>query len=100
MNSLGRECNELKGKYDDCFNVWFSQKFLKGDTNEDMCKVEHYNNNKWQKAEQEIVCKNNIYYANYYDLIVYIEGNTIFHWNLGKIDKIIILHTVACPRLF
>jgi len=45
MNSLGRECNELKGKYDDCFNVWFSQKFLKGDTNEDMCKVDGYNNN-------------------------------------------------------
>ena len=38
MNSLGRECNELKGKYDECFNVWFSQKFLKGDTNDDMCK--------------------------------------------------------------
>lgn len=38
MNSLGRECNELKGKYDACFNVWFSEKFLKGDTNEDMCK--------------------------------------------------------------
>lgn len=38
MNSLGRECNELKGKYDACFNVWFSEKFLKGDSNEDMCK--------------------------------------------------------------
>ena len=38
MNSLGRECNELKSKYDECFNVWFSQKFLKGDTNDDMCK--------------------------------------------------------------
>jgi len=38
MNSLGRECNELKGKYDACFNVWFSEKFLKGDTNDDMCK--------------------------------------------------------------
>jgi TRIAP1/MDM35 family protein len=38
MNSLGRECNDLKSKYDDCFNVWFRQKFLKGDIDEDMCK--------------------------------------------------------------
>ncbi len=38
MNSLGKDCNELKAKYDECFNVWFSEKFLKGDLNEDMCK--------------------------------------------------------------
>ena len=29
MNSLGPECNELKQKYDACFNLWFSEKFLK-----------------------------------------------------------------------
>jgi TRIAP1/MDM35 family protein len=38
MNSIGKECNELKAKYDECFHVWFSEKFLKGDTNDDMCK--------------------------------------------------------------
>lgn len=38
MNSLDPECNELKQKYDSCFNLWFTEKFLKGDTNEDMCK--------------------------------------------------------------
>ncbi len=39
MNSLGAECNELKQSYDACFNVWFSEKFLKGDTADDsMCK--------------------------------------------------------------
>ena len=38
MNSIGKECNELKAKYDECFQVWFSQKFLKGDTNDDMCQ--------------------------------------------------------------
>ena len=38
MNSIGPECNELKAKYDSCFNVWFSEKFLKGDTSDDMCK--------------------------------------------------------------
>jgi TRIAP1/MDM35 family protein len=38
MNSVGPECNELKEKYDTCFNIWFSEKFLKGDPNDDMCK--------------------------------------------------------------
>ena len=39
MNSLGADCNELKSKYDACFNVWFSEKFLKGDHEDDsMCK--------------------------------------------------------------
>jgi len=31
MESLGRECTELKRKYDACFNTWYSEKFLKGD---------------------------------------------------------------------
>ena len=30
MNSLDPECNELKTKYDSCFNLWFTEKFLKG----------------------------------------------------------------------
>ena len=30
MNSLDPECNELKKKYDSCFNLWFTEKFLKG----------------------------------------------------------------------
>jgi len=38
MNSLDPECNELKQKYDSCFNLWFTEKFLKGDTKDDMCK--------------------------------------------------------------
>jgi len=38
MNSIGPECSELKAKYDSCFNVWFSEKFLKGQDDEDMCK--------------------------------------------------------------
>jgi len=37
MNSLDPACNELKQKYDTCFNLWFTEKFLKGDTNDDMC---------------------------------------------------------------
>lgn len=31
------DCSELKQKYDACFNSWFSEKFLKGDTNDSMC---------------------------------------------------------------
>ena len=29
MNSIGPECDELKKTYDSCFNVWFTEKFLK-----------------------------------------------------------------------
>jgi TRIAP1/MDM35 family protein len=35
MNSISAECQELKEKYDDCFNKWFSEKFLKGYTKDD-----------------------------------------------------------------
>lgn len=38
MNSLDPKCNELKKSYDSCFNLWFSEKFLKGDSTDDMCK--------------------------------------------------------------
>lgn len=37
MNSIGEECTELKKKYDDCFNSWFSDRFLKGDHDDSMC---------------------------------------------------------------
>jgi len=37
MNSIGENCNELKKQYDNCFLMWFSDKFLKGDTNDEMC---------------------------------------------------------------
>jgi len=36
MGSLSPECNELKKKYDDCFNSWFSR-FLEGDQNLSVC---------------------------------------------------------------
>lgn len=31
MESIGKECTALKNKYDECFNQWYSEKFLKGD---------------------------------------------------------------------
>lgn len=36
MNSVGEDCIELKKAYEECFNKWFSEKFLKGVT-EDSC---------------------------------------------------------------
>ena len=38
MNSVGEECSNLKHSYDDCFNKWFAEKFLKGVNDEDECK--------------------------------------------------------------
>ncbi|XP_014213112.1 TP53-regulated inhibitor of apoptosis 1-like isoform X2 [Copidosoma floridanum] len=31
------QCKELKKTYDDCFNSWFAERFLKGDTNDSTC---------------------------------------------------------------
>ena len=30
MNSISKDCQELKEKYDACFNDWFRDRFLKG----------------------------------------------------------------------
>lgn len=35
MNSLADECTPLKHEYDACFNSWFSEKYLKGDTRDE-----------------------------------------------------------------
>lgn len=45
MNSISEECNDLKQRYDRCFNNWYSECFLKGRT-EDPCKqiFEQYQN--------------------------------------------------------
>ena len=39
MNSISEECQELKNQYDACFNKWFREKFLKGDTNNTCCDI-------------------------------------------------------------
>eukprot|EP01134_Creolimax_fragrantissima_P005750 CFRG5750T1 len=31
MNSIGDECTALKSMYDECFNKWYTTKFLKGE---------------------------------------------------------------------
>lgn len=30
-------CRTLKEEYETCFNFWFAEKFLKGDSNDNMC---------------------------------------------------------------
>ncbi|XP_066290156.1 TP53-regulated inhibitor of apoptosis 1-like isoform X1 [Branchiostoma lanceolatum] len=37
MNSVGSECTDMKRDYDQCFNKWFSEKFLKGDRANEAC---------------------------------------------------------------
>lgn len=37
MNSIGEACTDLKKEYDECFNTWFAEHFLKGNTNDSMC---------------------------------------------------------------
>ncbi|XP_016947368.1 TP53-regulated inhibitor of apoptosis 1 [Drosophila biarmipes] len=37
MGSVGDDCNELKQQYDACFNSWFSEQFLKGQTDDSAC---------------------------------------------------------------
>lgn len=37
MNSIGKDCDELKKQYDACFNSWFSEQFLKGRTDDSAC---------------------------------------------------------------
>lgn len=32
MSSLSNDCAELKKRYDTCFNKWYSDKFLQGNT--------------------------------------------------------------------
>ncbi|XP_035552418.1 TP53-regulated inhibitor of apoptosis 1-like [Canis lupus familiaris] len=37
MNSVGEACTDMKREYNQCFNSWFAEKFLKGDGSRDPC---------------------------------------------------------------
>lgn len=37
MNSFAPECTKAKKEYDNCFNTWYSEKFLKGISMENEC---------------------------------------------------------------
>ncbi|ODV97489.1 hypothetical protein PACTADRAFT_47403 [Pachysolen tannophilus NRRL Y-2460] len=36
--SFAPECTEAKQKYDDCFNNWYTEKFLKGKSMQNECE--------------------------------------------------------------
>lgn len=38
MNSVSKECQDLKSLYDSCFNHWYSEKFLRGSTDDKTCE--------------------------------------------------------------
>ncbi|SCU94496.1 LADA_0G08878g1_1 [Lachancea dasiensis] len=40
--SFAPECTELKHEYDNCFNQWYSEKFLKGLSMENECSKQWY----------------------------------------------------------
>ena len=40
MDSISQSCTILKKDYDNCFNKWFAESFLKGDkVNQDPCQI-------------------------------------------------------------
>lgn len=37
-DSFAPECTEAKKAYDNCFNIWYSEKFLKGKSDKNECE--------------------------------------------------------------
>lgn len=37
LNSFHPDCDELKQKYDQCFNVWFTEHYMNGHYNNEGC---------------------------------------------------------------
>ncbi|XP_073343867.1 TP53-regulated inhibitor of apoptosis 1 [Pagrus major] len=57
MNSVGEACTDLKREYDQCFNRWFAEKFLKGDRSGDPC-TESFR--KYQRCVQKAIKEKDI----------------------------------------
>uniref|UniRef100_A0AAZ3R183 TP53 regulated inhibitor of apoptosis 1 n=1 Tax=Oncorhynchus tshawytscha TaxID=74940 RepID=A0AAZ3R183_ONCTS len=57
MNSVGEGCTDLKREYDQCFNRWFADKFLKEDRSGDPC-TEMFK--KYQHCVQKAIKEKNI----------------------------------------
>jgi TRIAP1/MDM35 family protein len=56
MQSISKQCQEAKDLYDACFNTWFSEKYLKGhseDTCEPLFKI-------YQKCVKEAIIEQKI----------------------------------------
>lgn len=57
MNSLSKKCQEAKEKYDACFNKWFSDKYLKGNTEDSECEPLF---RVYQKCIKEVIAEHKI----------------------------------------
>ena len=38
MESLGKSCTDLKNRYENCFNKWYTDEFLKGQFGSNPCQ--------------------------------------------------------------
>ena len=56
MNSISKKCQEAKEKYDACFNNWFSEKYLKGDTKDECAELFKV----YQKCVKEAIAEQKI----------------------------------------
>lgn len=56
MNSISKKCQEAKEKYDACFNTWFSEKYLKGQTKDDCAELFK----EYQKCVKEAIAEQKI----------------------------------------
>ncbi|PVU98924.1 hypothetical protein BB559_001136 [Furculomyces boomerangus] len=56
MESMGSECTPLKKEYDDCFNKWYSEKFLKGEKTDDCQELFK----KYRICINSVLAKNNL----------------------------------------
>lgn len=63
MNSVGEGCTDLKREYDQCFNRWFAEKFLKGDRSSDPCTE------MFKKYQSCVQVRDNVLHYYLYDYI-------------------------------
>ena len=56
MNSISKKCQEAKEKYDACFNTWFSEKYLKGQTKDECSELFK----EYQKCVKEAIAEQKI----------------------------------------
>eukprot|EP00039_Didymoeca_costata_P031658 m.35807 g.35807 ORF g.35807 m.35807 type:complete len:71 (-) comp8959_c0_seq2:198-410(-) len=69
MASINPECEPLKEAYDKCFNNWYKQRFLKGETKDECrellgtyrkCVLKHMEQKKFTEKDFEIEIPENI----------------------------------------
>ncbi|RDD40712.1 TP53-regulated inhibitor of apoptosis 1-B [Trichoplax sp. H2] len=54
MDSIGNECVSLKKEYDECFNNWYAEKFLKGHYKDSCAELlEKYSACVWKAVKEK-----------------------------------------------